>query len=62
MARSGSTYLPAAGHDWALPFYDTITRIFGVDAARRRLLQQASVGPDDRVLDVGCGTGTFAVF
>lgn len=61
MARSGSTYLPAAGHDWALPFYDTITRIFGVDAARSRLLQQASVGPDDRVLDVGCGTGTFAV-
>ncbi len=61
MGHRHTTYLPAAGHDWALPFYDTITRIFGIDGARRKLLQQATIGPQDRILDVGCGTGTFAV-
>lgn len=54
-------YLPAAGHDWALPFYDTMTRVFGIDGARRKLLADAAVGAQERILDLGCGTGTFAV-
>ena len=61
MAHHAKPYLPAAGHDWALPFYDTMTRMFGVDGARRELLRQAKVQRGHRVLDVGCGTGTFAV-
>jgi ubiquinone/menaquinone biosynthesis C-methylase UbiE len=55
------TYLPAAGRDWALPFYDTITRVFGIDRARGRMLADADLGAGQRILDVGCGTGTFAV-
>ena len=58
---SERTYLPAAGHDVFLPFYDPIMRLFGGQAALRRLLDQAALQPGCAVLDVGCGTGTLAV-
>ncbi|HTM26946.1 MAG TPA: class I SAM-dependent methyltransferase [Vicinamibacterales bacterium] len=54
-------YLPAAGHDVFLPFYDPIMRLFGGHAALRRLIDQAALRPRCAVLDVGCGTGTLAV-
>jgi len=54
------SYIPAAGHDWALPLYDPLVRFFGGDAARRPLLEAAAIQPGHRVLDVGCGTGTLA--
>ena len=60
MNHSGKTYLPAAGHDWLLPLYDPFVKLFGGDTARRALLDQTTVGPGHRVLDIGCGTGTFA--
>src|SRR5262245_59587412 len=55
------TYLPAAGHDWLLPLYDPFVKLLGADEARRRLLDQASLRPGERTLDLGCGTGTFVV-
>jgi len=55
------TYLPAAGSDWALPFYDLITRLTGADRTKRLLLDQAALATSQRVLDIGCGTGTLAV-
>jgi ubiquinone/menaquinone biosynthesis C-methylase UbiE len=59
LKHSGKTYLPAAGHDWLLPLYDPFVKLFGGDIARITLLDQATVGPGHRVLDIGCGTGTF---
>ena len=59
--KSGRTYLPAAGRDLFLPLYDLVTRILGADQARQRLLDEPQLGSAQHVLDIGCGTGTFAV-
>jgi ubiquinone/menaquinone biosynthesis C-methylase UbiE len=55
------TYLPAAGHDWALPLYDPLTRLLGGERTRQAFIDQARLPSATRVLDVGCGTGTLAV-
>jgi ubiquinone/menaquinone biosynthesis C-methylase UbiE len=53
------TYIPAAGHDWSLPFYDPLLKLLGGDSARLALVRQAALQPAHRVLEVGCGTGTL---
>ncbi len=59
MEESRRTYIPAAGHDWALPLYDPFVKLFGGDRARKALLDQAAIRPGHRVLDIGCGTGAL---
>jgi ubiquinone/menaquinone biosynthesis C-methylase UbiE len=59
--QSHRKYLPAAGRDVFLPFYDLIAKLLGADQARQTLLDQAPIQPGDHALDIGCGTGTFAV-
>jgi len=55
------TYLPAAGLHWALPIYDPYVKLLGWDAVRSTLLEQMDLAPGQRVLDIGCATGTLVV-
>jgi ubiquinone/menaquinone biosynthesis C-methylase UbiE len=57
--ESGRTYLPAAGHDLFLPLYDPFVKLLGGDRVRRTLLNQATIRAGDRILDIGCGTGSL---
>jgi ubiquinone/menaquinone biosynthesis C-methylase UbiE len=59
--QMNKTYIPAAGSDWLLPLYDPMTKLFGLEKARRVLLDQADLRPGSRVLEIGCGTGSFCV-
>lgn len=55
------TFIPAAGHDAALPLYDPLTALFGAQSRRQLLIDRAKLAPGQRVLDIGCGTGTLAI-
>ena len=61
MSAANHAYLPAAGRDLFLPLYDPMVKLLGADRARKKLFDQAAVQPQHRILDIGCGTGTFAV-
>ena len=54
-------FLPAAGHDLFLPLYDPLVSLLGGDRARQDLISQANLKPGQKILDIGCGTGTLVV-
>src|SRR4051812_13799571 len=58
---AGRRFLPGMGRDWLLPLYDPFTRLIGVQAAHRKLVDQAELVSADRVLEIGCGTGNLAL-
>jgi ubiquinone/menaquinone biosynthesis C-methylase UbiE len=55
------SFIPAAGCDWLLPFYDPFLWILGGDAVRRPLIEQAALESGMRALDIGCGTGSLTL-
>jgi ubiquinone/menaquinone biosynthesis C-methylase UbiE len=61
MGATHKSFIPAAGTDWLLPFYDFFTKLLGADAVHKRLIEQASVQPGDFVLEIGCGTANLAI-
>lgn len=61
LSETGREFLPAAGRDVFLPLYDPLVIFMGGSRAREELIKQARIEPNQRVLDIGCGTGTLVV-
>jgi len=62
MTRASGAYIPALGSRALTPFYDLFQRwIVGDDRYRRPLITQADIRADQKVLDLGCGTGTVVI-
>lgn len=54
-------YLPAAQHDALLPTYDLLSRMLGVGKVHQTLIAQAEIVDDQRVLEIGSGTGNLTL-
>lgn len=56
------SYVPALRFDRLTRVYDPLVRLTTRERTfKDRLLDQAEIGATDRVLDLGCGTGTLAI-
>ena len=54
-------YLPAAGRDAFLPFYDLLTLVLGARQVHRALIERADLAAGQQVLEIGCGTGNLSL-
>lgn len=62
MAGERATYIPPLRFRWLTRLYDPVLRLTMRDERfKARLIAQASIRADQRVLDLGCGTGTLTV-
>jgi ubiquinone/menaquinone biosynthesis C-methylase UbiE len=59
--RGEHDYLPAAGRDIFLPGYDLLSRLLGMRRIHAALLAQAELTGNQRVLEIGCGTGNLTI-
>ena len=53
-------FTPPLGKSWLTPFYDRAIAVFTRERRwRRAIVEKAALLPGDKVIDVGCGTGTL---
>jgi ubiquinone/menaquinone biosynthesis C-methylase UbiE len=60
--KKAQTYIPALRYHWLTSLYDPLLQIAMRDTTlKRRLIQQAATKPNQRILDLGCGTATLSL-
>ncbi len=62
MTTQEKRYIPALSFKWLTPLYDPLLK-WGMreETFKRRLIERARIRDGERVLDLGCGTGTLTV-
>ncbi len=59
---AGKEYIYALKYKWLTPLYDPILRLaLREQTFKKALVEQARIQPGQRVLDLGCGTGTLTL-
>jgi ubiquinone/menaquinone biosynthesis C-methylase UbiE len=61
MEQAQRTFVPAAGKNWRLPFYDLMAWALGANGARAVLVEHIAARPGERLLEIGCGTGSLVI-
>jgi ubiquinone/menaquinone biosynthesis C-methylase UbiE len=62
MSENDQAYIPALSYRFLTPFFDFIQKYIVRDVRYKTLLiEQANAQPGQKVLDLGCGTGTLAI-
>ena len=55
-------FIPALSFHWLTPLYDSLLKwTMPEQSLKRRLIERANIQAGERVLDLGCGTGTLAI-
>lgn len=62
MVRQKEKYIPALNQKWLTPLYDPLLK-WGMheELFKRYLVEHANLKGDQKVLDLGCGTGTLTI-
>ena len=61
MNQPSNQFIPALGSDLLTPLYDPLLWLMREKRFKGDLIEQAKITSGNRVLDVGCGTGTLAI-
>lgn len=62
MDKAARAYIPALRFHWFTRFYDPIIQtLLREQEFKQRLVEQVGLQPDQRVLDLGCGTATLTL-
>ena len=59
--QQADKFIPALGSDLLTPLYDPLLWFMREKRFKGDLIEQAQISNGNRVLDVGCGTGTLAI-
>ena len=60
--KMGEKFIPSLAYDFLTPLYDRVNNLLGYGKAFKRMaLELSEITDGDKVLDVGCGSGTLLI-